>query len=242
MTTAQQPGRSGPLPVKAIAEAVLERMNRLGLTWRLRPATITAVTPDGGIRGVYDADTQPVRLVSMLGPVAVGARVMVLRTPPAGNHIVGWAGTPAPGTAPDALAWSETNSPAVTAQTVVLSTPILLRARTAYRVEMAGGITGSVAGVLADFRLRRVAGDGQPAQALAEFYRYRTEGAPVVACHGVRHIRRTANTDLQATIELTLETTTGSVLHVGGVARPRYLQITACGEAAKWPHVTVVNG
>jgi hypothetical protein len=83
-----------PVQVRAIAEAVLDRMNRLGLTWRLRPARVVSVAADGTIRALHDGDTQPIRVVSMVGPVAVGARVFVLKTPPAGNHIVGWAGRP----------------------------------------------------------------------------------------------------------------------------------------------------
>lgn len=85
------------VPVKALAEAVLEKAIRLGLTWRLRPATVMSVADDGTIRALHDGDTQPIRVTSMIGPVAVRARVMVLKTPPAGNHIVGWVGTPAPG-------------------------------------------------------------------------------------------------------------------------------------------------
>ncbi|WDZ83993.1 hypothetical protein [Micromonospora cathayae] len=85
------------VPVKALAEAVLERAIQLGLTWRLRPATVMSVADDGTIRVLHDGDTQPIRVASMIGPVAVRARVMVLKTPPAGNHIVGWVGTPAAG-------------------------------------------------------------------------------------------------------------------------------------------------
>lgn len=238
-----QPRPAGPeqLPIKAIAEAVLERARRTGLTWRLRPATVVSVDADGTTRAVYDGDDQPIRVTSMVGPVAVAARVMVVTTPPSGNHIVGWAGAPAPGGGPDALAGTESSSPAVTAATVVLSAPVLLRARTAYRVELGGGASSSAAGVLADFRLRRAATAGQPAQPLAEFYRYRTEGGMVINIEGTRYIRRTAATELSTTVELTLETGTGTVTHWAAPGRPRFLQLTACGEAARYPHATTVT-
>ncbi|MBM0228050.1 hypothetical protein JNW87_23545, partial [Micromonospora sp. ATA51] len=98
MSDGKVPGLA--LPVKALAEAVLEKAIRLGLTWRLRPATVTSVGGDGTIRALHDGDSQAIRVTSMIGPVAVRARVMVLKTPPAGNHIVGWVGTPGPGAPP----------------------------------------------------------------------------------------------------------------------------------------------
>lgn len=228
----------GHLPVKAIAEAVLERASRLGLMWRLRPATVVSVAADGTIRAVYDGDTVPIRVVSMVGPVTVGARVMVVKSPPSGNHIVGWAGPPALGVGPDGLAWAENNSPAVTAQTVVLSVPMVLRARTAYRVELGGGVSSSAAGVQPLFRLMRA---GSPAVQITEFYRFRTEGGPVMNCDALRYIKRDADTDLSTTIQLTLEANTGTVTHIGAPGRPRYLQITACGEAVKFPHAVAVT-
>jgi hypothetical protein len=80
--------------IKAIASSVLDQMDRLGLLWRLRPATVSAVDASGAVRAKIDGDDEPIRVVSMVGAVGVGARVMVLTTPPAGNHIVGWANPP----------------------------------------------------------------------------------------------------------------------------------------------------
>lgn len=78
--------------IKAIATAVLEQMDRLGLKWRLRPATVARVDESGAVRAMVDGDLEPIRVVSMVGAVAAGERVMVLTSPPSGNHIVGWAG------------------------------------------------------------------------------------------------------------------------------------------------------
>lgn len=82
------------VPVRAIAEAVLERMIRLGMTWRLRLARVVTIAADGTIRALHDGDSEPIRVVSMVGPVQPGARVFVLRSPPSGHHIVGWAARP----------------------------------------------------------------------------------------------------------------------------------------------------
>lgn len=84
----------GYVPVRAIAEAVLERMTRLGLIWRLRPGRVASVGADGTVRVLHDGDSEPIPVVSMVGPVAVGARVFVVKSPPAGNHIVGWTARP----------------------------------------------------------------------------------------------------------------------------------------------------
>lgn len=84
----------GYVPVRAIAEAVIERMTRLGLIWRLRPGRVTSVGADGTVRVLHDGDTEPIPVVSMVGSVEVGARVFVVKSPPAGNHIVGWAARP----------------------------------------------------------------------------------------------------------------------------------------------------
>ncbi|MBC9004836.1 hypothetical protein, partial [Micromonospora aurantiaca (nom. illeg.)] len=95
MSDGKVPGLA--VPVKALAEAVLEKAVRLGLTWRLRPATVTSVANDGTIRALHDGDTQAIRVTSMIGAVPVRARVMVLKSPPAGNHIVGLVGSPGAG-------------------------------------------------------------------------------------------------------------------------------------------------
>ncbi|MEU0151497.1 hypothetical protein [Micromonospora fulviviridis] len=96
------------VPVKALAEAVLEKAVRLGLTWRLRPATVTSVGADGTVRALHDGDSQAIRVTSMIGAVPVRSRVMVLKTPPAGNHIVGLVGSPGPGAPVQAFTQSGT--------------------------------------------------------------------------------------------------------------------------------------
>lgn len=73
-------------------------LHRLGLTWRLRPATVSGSgtqTRLNAILGVFDGDTTRSRFFSMIGPVYGGARVWALVVPPGGNYIVGWYGPPA---------------------------------------------------------------------------------------------------------------------------------------------------
>lgn len=82
------------VPIKALAEAFVARADQLGLTWRLRPATIAKPAADGSLRGIYDGDTEPLPLTSLVGPLLAGARVQCLITPPAGNHVVGFVSGP----------------------------------------------------------------------------------------------------------------------------------------------------
>ncbi|WFE47635.1 hypothetical protein [Verrucosispora sp. WMMD1129] len=85
------------VPVRAIAEAVLDRVLALGITGRLRPATVAGPAPGGGFLVVMDGDTAVMRVVSLVGVLPKDARVMVLMTPPAGHHVVGYLGVPPQG-------------------------------------------------------------------------------------------------------------------------------------------------
>ena len=100
--------------VKALAQAVYGQLDRLGLRWRLRPATVTRVDTGGTVRARRDGDTEAVRVVSMVGPVAAGERVMVLTSPPAGSHIVGWVGGRLSGASAPAALFGVTGTVTVT--------------------------------------------------------------------------------------------------------------------------------
>jgi len=72
----------------ATAQALVENADRLGLTWDLKPATVTTVSPT--IQLIVDGDTASVSVTSMIGDVFTGQRVYVLDIPPAGLFIVGF--------------------------------------------------------------------------------------------------------------------------------------------------------
>lgn len=73
-------------------DEVAKNADRLGLKWELTPATITGVTSDALIGLQLDCDVVPTNAVSLIGPVTVGMRVMVMLVPPTGRYIVGWVG------------------------------------------------------------------------------------------------------------------------------------------------------
>lgn len=74
-----------------LVAALLAEARRLGLTWDIRPATVSA-TAGSSVTAVYDGDTVPVPMVNLAGWVpAAGARVMAIAVPPAGNYVIGSA-------------------------------------------------------------------------------------------------------------------------------------------------------
>lgn len=214
-----------------VAAAVLRRIRPM--LWRLRPATVVRV--DELTRETFvlvDGETDAVPVVSLIGPVTPFARVMLAYVPPGGSYVIGWIGDPASAGELVAVDSDTANSDtAGTAAIAVLTVDVTLKARTAYRVTIGGGVSSSAAGVLADFRLRRDSG-----AAVTEFYRWRTEGAAVMNADAVRYLRRDADTDLSVTLELTLQTNTGTAVHIAAGNRTRYMEIHRAGHAALFPH------
>lgn len=72
-------------------EALVETFRRMGLAWRLLPATVYAdnTNTPSSTRITLDGDAEPTRAISMVGQVPQGARVFVMVVPPQGNYIVG---------------------------------------------------------------------------------------------------------------------------------------------------------
>lgn len=74
------------------AQAIADTAKRLGLTWNLRPATVTSLEP---LTVTDDADTGQIKLgaVSLIGELQVGQRVMTMFVPPGGLFVIGTIGT-----------------------------------------------------------------------------------------------------------------------------------------------------
>lgn len=74
----------------AMAKAIVENANRLGLTWLMRRATVVTRTPGTVfITARYDGDTAAIGMVNLIGGISDGARVYVLQVPPSGNYVIG---------------------------------------------------------------------------------------------------------------------------------------------------------
>jgi hypothetical protein len=68
------------------AQALVRNADRLGLTWTIALATIFRDDP---LEAIYDGDSVPIGMISMIGVVLVGQRVYVIKVPPSGNFICG---------------------------------------------------------------------------------------------------------------------------------------------------------
>ena len=71
-------------------KVMVENASRLGLTWRLRPGTVTEAISQDQLEIRLDGDEVPITVVSMIGSLPIDSRVYVITLPPAGNYAVGW--------------------------------------------------------------------------------------------------------------------------------------------------------
>jgi hypothetical protein len=69
-------------------QQLIEDATRLGISWTLRPGTVTIADP---LKVTFDGDDTPISAVSLVGMFPEGARVMGLLVPPGGNFIIGVA-------------------------------------------------------------------------------------------------------------------------------------------------------
>lgn len=83
--------QEAPALVGIGAQSIVERAKELGLTWTLRPATVTSIGSSlNPIEITYDGDTVSIGAVNLTGgALALADRVMGLILPPSGNFIIG---------------------------------------------------------------------------------------------------------------------------------------------------------
>ena len=76
--------------VLQLVKSVVTNADKLGISWNLRPGTTVEPDPvDGSTRVIIDGSSTAIPIMSLIGQVPAGVRVMVLISPPAGHHIVG---------------------------------------------------------------------------------------------------------------------------------------------------------
>jgi hypothetical protein len=72
------------------ADALVKNSIRLGISWRLRLATVSNAIDSNSMEVLIDGDSVSIVIVSMIGEVPAGRRVYVITIPPAGNYAVGF--------------------------------------------------------------------------------------------------------------------------------------------------------
>lgn len=81
-------------PTTAAVQEVIRSTYRFGFTWQLRAGTVRksmrAADPTPVVLVSFDGDDVAVTVTSLVGPLALGARVAVAFVPPSGNYVVGF--------------------------------------------------------------------------------------------------------------------------------------------------------
>lgn len=118
-------------------QALVANASRLGITWRLRLATVTELSSEDSFIARMDGDDESIQVVSMIGAQVVGARVYVITIPPAGNYAIGWvsgASSRFPGQRIETTTITTDSATFTTTETSLATvTPFLVTGRT-YRI------------------------------------------------------------------------------------------------------------
>lgn len=72
-------------------QAIIDNADRLGLTWDIKPATVSRAIPPAV---TVDGDTVSIGATSIIGRLALGQRVYVIIVPPSAVFVIGLAGEP----------------------------------------------------------------------------------------------------------------------------------------------------
>jgi hypothetical protein len=225
-------------------EELLRNADRLGLTWRLRPATVASSTADAVTASViYDGDTIPITVTNLLGhPLAVGQRVTCAFVPPAGNYVIGLIGVDLLLVAQERglldRVDSTSNSAGFTAEAVVLTgNTVTWTDGRAYEVILGGWhLTNPSSHNL--FRLRKTNLAGA---LIAELSQHPGVAGFAGETPSRNVIVRTAGSDLTDNVVVTgfcQSAATGTWL--ASATKPRYVEIRDCGPASRYPNCPAI--
>jgi hypothetical protein len=224
------------VPLATITELV-RQAKRLGLTWDLRPATVISVTmsADGAYepRIVMDGDiaVAAITVPSLIGPVAVGTRVMVVAVPPAGNYIIGILSIEA--FSRREIGAHTSHSTAITTVETIFTTftNFTVQAGAAYRWEVSGGIV-AVAGTFTQFKLRKTNAAGQILDTSAWI---NGQGIVPASMQHMGYFRNTGAAAVTSTVVLTAITLSSTATWYADAGLARYVAIQYAGPAVEYP-------
>lgn len=86
----QQKGQDLTQVISSAVQGLVANANRLGLTWQVHLASVTATTGTA-VYVTVDGDTEQVVAQSMIGTIGPSERVYVLAIPPGGMFVIGKA-------------------------------------------------------------------------------------------------------------------------------------------------------
>jgi hypothetical protein len=222
--------RTAPNLIGVGAQSVSQNAIRLGLTWRMRPATVATVDSLTSVTIVQDGDTAEIAAVSLVGTVAVGDRVMSILLPPAGVFIIGYLPTFARN-ALVARIGTITSGPAIGAETADLTTPSFTAVTgRAYRVNYRGLNVSSVAN-LVTMRIRQNTTGGQLLSTRQQSHA-NTVGQTYFDSV---YFTNTTGADITTTLITSLQASAGTVTATGSASLNRYLEVYEVGSSDSYP-------
>jgi hypothetical protein len=133
-------------------ETLVRNAFRLGLTWRMRPGTVTEATSLEKVMVRLDGDTASILVTSMIGQLPLDERVYVITIPPGGNFAIGWVTFR--GTQRIATTTRVANIGTFTVETLVDSVTAYLVVGHTYRIVWYGRVFKDVADGIARGRIR----------------------------------------------------------------------------------------
>ena len=215
---------------------VLRQADRLGLTWGRRPGTVAFTaglfTPRQA-SVIMDGDDVGITVVSLIGDLVPGDRVMVDRVPPVGYYAIAIIdGSDTPFTAS-----ATSNSANVVAEAVVLTiTDAVLRTGVAYEI-LAGQAILAASATPALFQLRK--GSTVAGTLWATGPTFPGLGAIGAFAEWFGYITPTA--DMTTDVSLTITSTLAGTTHVGSVLTPRFVSLRRVGAASSYPQAVPVS-
>jgi hypothetical protein len=215
---------------------LLKQADRLGLTWGRRPGTV--VYTDGLFSPrqasvIMDGDDAGVTVVSLVGDLAVGDRIMVDRVPPAGLYAVAIIDD---STAPMTAA-STSNSATIIAETVSLTiVGAVLLAGVAYEM-IAGTLTLAALNTPMVYRLRQGSTVGGTLWLTGPGFG--GLGAVNSAAQWTGYL--TPTTTMATDVSLTVSSSGAGAIHVGNAQTPRFVSLRRVGSAADYPQAVPVS-
>jgi len=140
---------------------------------------------------------------------------------------------------------SNASSTASGTEVVVLqATGFVWKAGRVYSIEMNGGVTSSVAGTVADFRLKKTVSGVISATTYGEYYRTPiTVASQVFPAFGKVYVKNATTSDITTDFALTLQSATNTVFASAAAGRPRAIIVRDEGLAADswWSYVNQVS-
>lgn len=232
--------QEAPALIGVGAQSIVDRAKELGLTWTIRPATISTTaqvqnTVNANETIVYDGDSAPIAAMNITGQVVtVGQRVMAIAVPPAANYIIGFAtvlDTTGRGLIARISSFAQTGL--ISAETIVLSISSITFVRNrAYAIHFEGTAFGTVAAWSHFVRIRLT---GTSGTLLAYRQEQQTGIGAQESVVGTIYVVNTSGGDETNTLVLTSQASAGSLRWGTNLTTDvYYLEVTDVGAASQY--------